>query len=112
MDNQRAHEIISALADGHNPYTGEVFSHDSVFQNPETTRALFAAADALSAKIRTAERKKGLPKNAGNPWGQDETNQLVQEFDQGINIIEIAKTHERTVGSIRSKLVQLGKIQY
>lgn len=43
MEVVKALEIIRALADGIDPYTGEVYSANSPYQNAETVRALFTA---------------------------------------------------------------------
>lgn len=112
MDLNRTYEIISALAAGHNPYTGEVFTNDSVFQNPDTVRALYTVLELISIRIKTGNRKSSLPENAGKNWEEEEVFQLIKEFDQGMNIADMAKTHARTTWGVRQKLVKLGKIQY
>lgn len=112
MELQRALEIISALADGHNPYTGEIFEKDSVFQNPDTVRALYTAMELLSSRLKSRDRKSRLPQNAGNKWEGEEDLQLAREFDSGMNIQEIAVNHGRTMPSIRQRLIKMGKIQY
>ena len=43
MDESRTVAILSALAHGVNPSTGEVFGADSPYQQAEVVRALFAA---------------------------------------------------------------------
>jgi len=40
MELDRAKEIIKALADGVDPYTGERFPADSPYQQADTVRAL------------------------------------------------------------------------
>lgn len=112
MDPTRAIEIVTALADGHNPYTGEVFEQESVFQNPDTARALHLALDALRIRLRNTERKRVQPENAGKPWTEEEVAKLISEFEQGIDIQAMAKEHQRTNWAIRERLIQLGKTQY
>lgn len=112
MDLNRVREIISALADGHNPFTGEVFAEDSVFNNPETVRALYTALDLINSRVKSGNRKRNLPENAGKNWEDEEISQLIREFDKGMNINDIAETHSRTSWGIRQKLIKLGKIQY
>lgn len=55
MDSQRATEILSILAEGIDPITGEVFPEESPYQNVQIIRALHKAIKALkkqrSAKI-------------------------------------------------------------
>jgi len=110
MDPQRAVGILAALADGTDPVTGEVFSADSPYQNPDVVRALHAAIAALQSRAAAAERSSSLPDNAGKAWSTAEEQLLVQNFDAGMSEPELAKAHQRTKGSIRSRLVRLGKI--
>lgn len=112
MDLGRALEIITALADGHNPYTGEVFEPDSVFQNPDTVRALYTAINFLSSRMKSGNKKRSLPENAGKIWEEEEMTQLISEFEGGMNIRDMATAHNRTTWGIRQKLVKLGKIQF
>ena len=108
MEPAAALNIIKAMADGIHPITGEMFPHDSPYQNPEVIHALFAAADALKARIRYRERKESLPERAGLPWDEQEANLLIQYFKQGESLVQLAQRHQRTRGAITSKLVDLG----
>lgn len=112
MKTVRVLEIIKALADGVDPYTGEVYPPDSAYQNPETVRALFGAVDALEAAQRRERRKKGLPRRAGQPWDEEENSLLIKRFEEGMSINELASQHERTKGAIVSELAKLGKGPY
>ena len=47
MDDSKALAVVSALADGVNPYTGEVFEPDSPYQSADVVRALYIAVRAL-----------------------------------------------------------------
>ena len=114
MDNQQALEIIGALATGVDPFTGEVFSDDSIFQNPETVRALFMAARALedsgdANRPNAADRDR--PAAAGKPWSVEEDRWLAAAFDAGQTRKQLTQTHQRTAGAIRSRLVKLGKLE-
>jgi predicted DNA-binding protein YlxM (UPF0122 family) len=40
----------------------------------------------------------------GHPWRNDETNQLMEEIKNKVDIKTIAETHERTSGAIASRL--------
>lgn len=46
------------------------------------------------------------PENHGNTWTDNETTQLYNEVENGINIETIANDHKRTVNSIKYKLVR------
>jgi hypothetical protein len=110
MEEDKALEIIRALADGSDPYTGEVFGAESPYQNAQTARALFTAIDALEAAARRKKRKRNLPERVGKPWDDDESKLLIKKFDDGVLIGEIAREHKRTPGAIRSQLMKLGKL--
>jgi len=112
MQTSEALQIIRALADGVDPTTGEVLEGDSPFQNPQIVRALFTAADALERRVKTENRSKRLPENAGSAWGKQEEEELCHDFSAGISIADLAIKHRRTQGSIRARLERLGKISF
>lgn len=49
MERDRAKEIIRALADGVDPYTGERFPVDGPYQRADTARALYTALEAMES---------------------------------------------------------------
>jgi len=109
METIRALEIVRALADGVDPYTGEVYPASNIYQNAETVRALYVAIDALEAAHKREMRKKALPRRAGQPWDDEESSLLISRYEQSIGIKELAQQHERTKGAIVSQLTKLGK---
>ena len=109
METSEALRIIEALADGVNPDTGEVFGPESTYQNPQTAKALLAAKSALERVQRSEERRRTLPKRAGQPWDEQECLLLIKEFEQGIPVKELASKHQRTVGAIKSQLLKMGR---
>jgi hypothetical protein len=136
MDDKQALTIVSALAYGANPITGEMFPSDSPYQAPEVIRALFAAARALenqlgvagtqgavgrrSPLIANSEQKNGSASdlgpsrpqtNAGKPWSPDEDKQLLAAFDREQPLAEIARFHGRTVGGVRARLEKHGRLE-
>jgi len=98
MDPREVVRIIQALAGGTDPYTSERLPDDSLLSNPDTAKALRAAAAAL----RTGPPRK-------NPR-TDEEEILIREFEAGETVAAIARAHGRTPRAIRSRLVRLGKI--
>lgn len=54
MDDQQALAIVSALANGANPITGEIFAANSPYQSPDIIRALFVAQRALESRAQRA----------------------------------------------------------
>ena len=110
MEIQEAFKIVRALADGVGPKTGEVLSSESVYQNAQTARALNRALTALEYVEEKERNRHKLPGNAGKSWTRDEEQQVCEELRKGVDFHEIAKTHNRTVGSIIARLVKLGQI--
>ncbi len=110
MEKARALQIIQALADGHNPYTGEVFEKESVFQNPETVRALFVAISCIRILSKSEREGKTGYRIHGKPWTLQETEQLLEEYKSGKDVGQIAKIHGRTSWAIRVRLLSQGKI--
>lgn len=52
MNLEKALEIIKVLADGIDPFTGEVFPPDSPYQNADMVRALHIAIDAMESEAK------------------------------------------------------------
>jgi hypothetical protein len=100
MDLATVKRIIEALADGVDPRT----------ESAEVLRALHVAAAAIEQEIRKRERDSALPPNASRPWNIDDDNTLGDLFDSGRPVEDIAKTLQRTRGSVASRLVMLGKV--
>lgn len=125
MDDHQALRIVSALANGAHPTTGEVFAPDSPYQIPDVVRALFAAARALEAQTRSdmPNRDQSNPPprspatrgpdmgNAGKPWSSEEDRQLLAEFDSGKSLAEISQLHGRTQGGVRARLEKHGRLE-
>lgn len=106
MDIARAKELVSALADGVDPFTGEVFPRDHICNHPDIIRALHQMLDL----IPESKKKTSIP-NAGKVWSQEEQDRLVDEFHSGMKLSEMAKEHGRSRGSIETKLARLGLIE-
>lgn len=102
MDLIRAREIIHALAEGVDPFTGEVLSKESVYNKPDVIRALYTILEETTPKPLDPYR------NAGKPWTELEDDKLREEFAEKIKIADIAKEHGRTYGAIESRLDHLG----
>ena len=107
MDNDRAIEIVLALADGVDPYSGERFPSGSPYQQADTVRALHLALEGLTKLRRSTARKTG----PGRGWTEEEEQELLREFDDKLDVEEIAAKHERTKGAIWARLEKLGRIQ-
>jgi len=137
MDDRQALAILSALADGANPVTGEVFPGDSPYQTPDVIRALFVAVRVLGSQLdrvptrstqsnrpgdaqiaasngtTASSRKASRPEqmNAGKPWSTDQDQQLLTAFDRDMPLAEIARLHGRTIGGVRARLEKHGRLE-
>lgn len=108
MDIERAKELLTVLADGINPVTGEVLSDNDSCNQVEIVRALHTAI--LTMENAAAKRTRPQPENAGKPWTEEEESQLISEYRSGIKGSEIAKLHNRSKGAIAARLAHLGEI--
>jgi len=110
MDETKALAIVWALADGVNPHTGEIFPADSAYQTADVVRALFLAGRALETKTKVRARAP-LPANAGRRWSEEEDRRLLDEFDGGGAVSDLAQTHGRTTAGIQARLEKHGRLQ-
>lgn len=124
MDDTQALRIVTALANGAHPVTGEIFPATSAYQTPEVIRALFVAVRSLESRLggtvqsnpanRTDERvpaSKLTKTNAGKSWTPEEDKQLLAEFDANVPLAEIARLHGRTAGGVRARLEKHGRLE-
>jgi hypothetical protein len=111
MDETTALNILSTLANGVNPLTGEVFPADSPYQTADVVRALFVATAALESRQKVRPRNASAPGNAGKPWSSDEDQRLLQDFERGTSIATLAQNHGRTTAGIQARLEKHGRLQ-
>ncbi len=110
MEIQEALLVVRKLVDGVHPETGEVLRSDCLYQPPSAVRALHRAIGALEFQEERERTRKFLPANAGKPWTNQEDALICDELRRGLSFEQIAQSHNRTSGSIISRLVRLGKI--
>ena len=106
MDITRAKELVYALAEGIDPFTGEVLPSDHICNNADVVRAFYALLQKEPVK-----RKENSYENSGKRWTKEDDELLKQLFEQGIKINELQKRFMRTRGSIQSRLAKLGLIE-
>ena len=111
MDEQKALAIVSALANGVNPLTGEVFPPDSPYQTADVVRALFLVQSMLESRAKPKPRSASLPGNAGKPWSAEEDQKLLQAFDRGTPLPALAEAHGRPTAGIQARLEKHGRLQ-
>lgn len=110
MDIIRAKELLSVLADGINPLTGEVLPEEDSCNQVEVVRALYTVLSNLDTAKNSSRKPK--TENAGKPWTESEKAKLEEEYRSGLKISAIAKHHGRSRGAIEAKLAQMGLIDY
>jgi hypothetical protein len=111
MEEARALTIVTTLASGVDPLTGELFAADSPYQSPDVIRALYIAVRALEAAGRRRTRgPAGESSNAGKPWSDEEDRRLLSAFDNGERLAELAQAHGRTRGGIQARLIRHGRL--
>ena len=108
MDIDRAKEILTALADGINPVTGELLSEEDSCNQVEIVRAFHAIIMELENKH--IKRKSSKYVNSGKQWSEEEDEQLIAEFRGGLKVREIAELHGRSNFAITSRLVKKGEV--
>src|ERR1035437_5793563 len=106
MNCTEALKILRPLAEGVDPGTGEVLPANSPYQQAQVVRALNCAIELAEREVRKSE----LPQGAGKLWTRDEDSQLHREFHQALDFNQIARIHQRTRGSIISRLAKLGEL--
>lgn len=108
METDTALRIVTSLAEGHDPGTGEALPRDHVFQQPDVIRALAMAVSALQGYARRQPWNR-MPSRVGLTWTESEEQHLLLAFDAGATIAALAARHERTTVAIVSRLVKLGR---
>lgn len=64
-----------------------------------------AAPEATEQQGKPAKPK---PARQGDPWEDEEEQQLKESWEAGETLQDLAETHERSVGAIRSRVLKLG----
>lgn len=106
MERKQAKALLTELADGVDPLTGECLSADSVCNRPEIIRALHCVLQYVS----DWPKRPAMP-NAGKPWTKEDEAALMQMFDTGSAIAEISAQFRRTNGAIVRRLERLGRLR-
>jgi hypothetical protein len=110
MQEQRARQILQSLVQGVDPFNGEDLPAGTVLQQADVLRALLAGVAALDQLAVRASRRAQLPQNIGRTWSADEQSTLIDAFQSGESINDIAVRHGRTVRAIEARLEKLGLI--
>lgn len=106
-------EFIDGLTIGYNKHTGERIINTD--ENPKLVESLKESVEIIKKEKKRLERRKNLPKRAKEKWSSEEEKNLTNKFrklkeedKEFKDIVKIlAKKHQRTEGSIRSRLGRL-----
>lgn len=108
------YEIVNCIANSVNPYTGEVISGiDNCLklklEEISLTLERIFKQDINSYVTNTGKIKEKIQHDVEFPmawerWTTQEDERLIEEFNQGLTIKQIAEMHNRKTGGIRSRL--------
>jgi hypothetical protein len=96
------------LVRGIDPETGELLAESSPFNSASVIRALSIALDHLPGEGPAMPAK---PLNNGKPWTPHEDAQLLKSYDAGMPNVDLERVHQRSPGSIASRLIKLGRLK-
>ena len=105
MEIDRAKELLTILADGINPITGELLPDEDSCNQVEIVRALHSVIMELDNKNKSQTKK--YRENSGKPWTKEEEKQLIDEYHEGLKVKDMANIHGRSNGAITSRLAKL-----
>ena len=108
MEVETAKKLLTVLANGINPITGEVLPETDSCNQVEIVRALNTVLRYLDNQPQKST--KPSPDNAGKPWTVEDEEALSHMFDQGCTQKDICSYFKRSPGAIAARLVKLGKI--
>jgi hypothetical protein len=111
MTPSEAKRIITALANGIDPDTGEAVQASTSLNKPHVIRALWLAANALGTtqSLHFSDARTTSPKRLGLAWTADEDQRLLAAFESGTDVHNLATLHGRSVGAVRSRLMKHGR---
>lgn len=113
--NLQFSEILHSLASGINPITGEAFM-EGILDQPDIIRALYAGSEALikttahqllASRHKSDGGEKSKPENSGAPWKKEDDDLLLESFNNGASIGQLAEDFGRSKHAIERRLERL-----
>lgn len=119
MNKPEVVDVLSALASGVHPVTGEVFAETSPYNHPKVIRALYGSLEIIQSSAgrgpkksqEEINREEGRPLRSNMRWSEEEDRELISLIEQGILTGDIATKFERTKGAIHSRLQRQGLLE-
>jgi hypothetical protein len=108
MTKKQAIDILSGLADGYNPATGEALERGNVCLNTNVRQALDVAVETLKKAV--AREIKVNPVSAGSAWTPELDKELKALHKKNWTVKQLAERYDRTTGAIKSRLAKLNTI--
>ena len=113
MEISEVLKFIEGLTIGYNKETGERIINTE--ENPKLIEALKDSVEIIKKEKLRLERRNNLPERAKEKWSLEEEKNLERKFrqlkeddEEFKDIVKIlAEKHQRTEGSIRSRLGRL-----
>lgn len=113
QQRMNARSTLRLLAMGLNPHTEDPLPPQDIVHRADVIRALMVAIESLEPTSQAAANNRSEESSrAGESWEQSEDEQLSGEFERTIPLSRIAATHQRSKGSITSRLLHLGLVNH